>query len=115
MHELAEMGGEGINNMMSLPSLKFIGSIDWREQASCSDLPKAVFFEYNSVSIPFSKRKHFKGIAVRTCAKCPVRSDCYEFAVKNDEQFGIWAGLTPDERKPIAKAFKKTGILETLS
>lgn len=112
LHELAEMGGEDINKMMSLPSLKFAGG-NWRENASCHALPKSVFFEYNSVSIPFSKRRHFKGIAVRTCDKCPVRGECYEFAVKNNEQFGIWAGLTPDERKPFVNLFKKTGILET--
>lgn len=100
--------------MMSLPSLKFIGG-NWREFASCHDLPKSVFFEYNSVSIPFSKRRHFKGIATRTCEKCPVRSECYEFAIKNNEQFGIWAGLTPEQRKPISAKFKNTGILETLA
>lgn len=115
MSELAEMGGEDINNMMSLPSLKFIGSTEWREKAKCSELPKSVFFEYNSVSIPFSKRRHYKNIALRTCSLCPVRDECHEFAIKNNEQFGIWAGLTPDQRKPYATKFKTTGILETLS
>lgn len=37
------------------------------------------------------------------CAECPVRSQCLEFALRNNEQFGIWGGKTKSERDQILK------------
>ncbi|MGY1690748.1 WhiB family transcriptional regulator [Geodermatophilus sp. SYSU D00697] len=37
--------------------------------------------------------------AKRVCAGCPVRSQCLEFALANDERFGIWGGLSERERR----------------
>ena len=32
------------------------------------------------------------------CSGCPVRQLCLDYAMKNDEQFGVWGGKTPEER-----------------
>jgi WhiB family redox-sensing transcriptional regulator len=35
------------------------------------------------------------------CGWCPVRAECLEWALDNDERFGIWGGLSPLERQRI--------------
>lgn len=32
------------------------------------------------------------------CSRCPARAACLDFAVAHDEQYGVWGGLTADER-----------------
>ncbi len=32
------------------------------------------------------------------CAGCPVRSECLDAALANDERYGVWGGLTDGER-----------------
>lgn len=38
-------------------------------------------------------------VAKRTCRECPVISECLEYAILNNEKYGVWGGLTPTERK----------------
>lgn len=37
--------------------------------------------------------------AKQICARCPVKDPCAEWAIDAREQFGLWGGLTPEERK----------------
>ena len=37
--------------------------------------------------------------AKRICDMCPVKMDCLTYAVETRQFFGIWGGLTEDERK----------------
>lgn len=39
--------------------------------------------------------------AKRVCGSCPVRDACATEAILNNEEWGVWGGLTPDERAPI--------------
>ena len=41
--------------------------------------------------------------AKRICDSCEVRSDCLEYALSNDERFGIWGGLSERERRKLRK------------
>jgi WhiB family redox-sensing transcriptional regulator len=41
--------------------------------------------------------------AKKACAECPVQLACLEFALANDERFGIWGGLDEDERDALRK------------
>lgn len=38
------------------------------------------------------------------CARCPVAAECLDYALENEERFGIWGGLSERERRKIAKA-----------
>jgi WhiB family redox-sensing transcriptional regulator len=33
------------------------------------------------------------------CVGCDVRAECLEYAMANDERFGIWGGLSERERR----------------
>lgn len=108
----AEVEGEE-NNHISFPQLRFVMSTDWRDDARCAKLPKDVFFAYSN-DLVMKERQNKINSARAVCRECSVKDKCYEFAVKNNEPHGIWAGTLPDERRRLFKLFTKTGILETL-
>jgi WhiB family redox-sensing transcriptional regulator len=35
------------------------------------------------------------------CAGCPIRVECLEYAVGAKEPFGVWGGLTVDQREKL--------------
>ncbi len=37
------------------------------------------------------------------CDQCPVKLACGQWAINNNEQNGVWGGLTPDERHKLKK------------
>lgn len=37
--------------------------------------------------------------AKKLCGLCPIRLECADYAITNRERFGIWGGLTWNERK----------------
>ena len=39
--------------------------------------------------------------ARRVCMSCEVRLECAEWAITHNEEYGMWGGLTPRERKEI--------------
>lgn len=36
---------------------------------------------------------------VELCASCPVQTECAAYAIAGRENFGVWGGLTPAERR----------------
>lgn len=39
--------------------------------------------------------------AINICHDCPVRDLCADYAIANREEYGIWGGLMPADRKRI--------------
>lgn len=69
----------------------------WRELSSCRQMNPDLFFSGGGASHK----------AKKVCIDCPVREMCLELALKNDERFGIWGGLTRDERAKLQRKQKK--------
>lgn len=64
--------------------------MDWVAEAACAELTHVPWF-YSDDPIEIKMAKE-------VCARCPVREQCLEFARANREPFGVWGGLTPEER-----------------
>jgi len=62
----------------------------WQNQALCSVVDPEIF-DANSRSEEFIAKKY--------CSACEVQSDCLLLALNNNEQFLIFGGLNPAERK----------------
>ena len=62
----------------------------WRLQALCAETDPEAFFPEKGGSTREAKR---------VCTGCTVRAECLEFALGNDERFGIWGGLSERERR----------------
>lgn len=68
------------------------GDHDWARQSACATEGIAPMFpaEGDEVGIDYAKA---------ICNGCPVREDCLGEAMDRNEPFGIWGGLTADERR----------------
>lgn len=47
----------------------------------------------------------YRGIAraKEVCSKCPIQTECLQFAYDTDDQWGVFGGLTPRERRQLAR------------
>jgi WhiB family redox-sensing transcriptional regulator len=80
-----------------LPSLKVVEDDGWRDDALCRDYPDLDFFDIKGLG----KRLE----ALRdVCNRCIVREDCLQFALDNEENYGVYGGLLPNERKALIRA-----------
>ena len=48
----------------------------------------------------FSFKPEGIALAKKTCAGCPVKAECLDYAVANKIEFGVFGGLTDKERRP---------------
>ena len=65
---------------------------EWQDQAACRQIPVELFF-------PPAEQEADEAKAL--CAICEVRQPCLEFAIAAGERFGVWGGLTPQERRSL--------------
>jgi WhiB family transcriptional regulator, redox-sensing transcriptional regulator len=74
----------------------------WQYRAACRGEDAEMFFAPN-----YFERKEEKevreGRAKAICARCPVRAECLEYAIRNREPHGIWGGLNESERKALIR------------
>jgi WhiB family transcriptional regulator, redox-sensing transcriptional regulator len=66
----------------------------WQERALCAQTDPEAFFPEKGGSTREAKR---------VCLGCEVRGECLEYALANDERFGIWGGLSERERRKLKK------------
>ena len=69
---------------------------EWQNQGSCRDLPSEMFFHPDGERGPSRINRIAKAKSV--CASCPVIQQCREHALAVQEPYGIWGGLSEDER-----------------
>lgn len=70
------------------------GNFSWQEQALCAQTDPESFFPEKGGGTRDAKK---------TCLACDVRPECLEYALENDERFGIWGGLSERERRKLKK------------
>lgn len=70
------------------------GELGWQSRALCAQTDPEAFFPEKGGSTRDAKR---------VCGACVVRSECLEYALSNDERFGIWGGLSERERRRLRK------------
>ena len=70
------------------------GVLGWQEQALCAQTDPEAFFPEKGGSTREAKK---------VCTGCDVRSECLEYALQNDERFGIWGGLSERERRKLKR------------
>ena len=71
-----------------------IESLPWAHAAKCLHAEPDTFCPEKGGSTREAKR---------ICTGCPVRDECLEFALANDERFGIWGGLSERERRKLKR------------
>ena len=64
----------------------------WQTRGECNGAPQEIFF---------TERGETKKRALSYCNVCPVRQECLDYALDNDERFGIWGGKSERQRRAI--------------
>lgn len=66
----------------------------WQDRALCAQTDPEAFFPEKGGSTREAKR---------ICSGCEVKAECLEYALHNDERFGIWGGLSERERRRLKR------------
>ncbi len=72
---------------------------DWQDVAACREIAVELFFP------PAEQEAE---VAKAVCSECTVRQPCLDFAIMEGERFGIWGGLTSQERRLVAAKRRKS-------
>ena len=88
------VSGSGVTDDAVLLELITDEAMEWQERALCAQTDPEAFFPEKGGSTREAKR---------VCLSCEVRVECLEYALANDERFGIWGGLSERERRRLKK------------
>lgn len=91
------LGGPELGGGQGIAGLLGIGEVDaqsWQERALCAETDPEAFFPEKGGSTREAKK---------ICTGCEVKAECLEYALANDERFGIWGGLSERERRRLRR------------
>lgn len=64
----------------------------WMDRGLCKETDPEAFFPEKGGSVRDAKK---------VCSRCEVRAECLDYALGNDERFGIWGGLSERQRRKL--------------
>ncbi|MGO9295548.1 MAG: WhiB family transcriptional regulator [Streptosporangiaceae bacterium] len=70
---------------------------DWRALSACLAEDPELFFPLS----PRGPGGEQIAKAKRVCARCLVQESCLRFAFESGQEFGVWGGLSEDERRAL--------------
>lgn len=86
---------------MAIDDVKTSGAVEdvdsdttWQMFANCLGTDPYLFYPERGASTKEAKA---------VCQGCIVREDCLEYALAEDEKFGIWGGLSERQRRRIRR------------
>ena len=72
---------------------------EWQEVGACRQADPTLFFHpQNERGLARVRRDQ---AAKAVCAACPVRIECADYAIRSREPYGVWGGLTEEDRENI--------------
>jgi WhiB family redox-sensing transcriptional regulator len=71
-----------------------VAVLEWQDKAACSGMNRDWFFPEPDV-LPAPE-------AAAACRRCSVRDECLAWALETGQEFGIWGGLTEEQRRKIS-------------
>ncbi len=72
---------------------------EWQYDGACRAVDPSVFFHPEGERGPARRRRDESAKAV--CATCPVMEQCRQHALTVREPYGVWGGMTEDEREAV--------------
>lgn len=79
----------------------------WRTEALCRGVETDLFFPAGELGEePVQQAEAAKAV----CARCPVQTECLEYALATDQAFGVWGGTTEAERRSIRRRRRRRSV-----
>jgi WhiB family redox-sensing transcriptional regulator len=69
---------------------------DFAGHPACAEIDPELFFPETGETLKAARAK-------AVCAGCEIRDACAEYAVRRGEPYGVWGGLTVDERRDLRR------------
>jgi WhiB family transcriptional regulator, redox-sensing transcriptional regulator len=70
---------------------------NWQEQGACRRADPTMFFHPQNERGSSRVQRELR--AKRVCAVCTVRLECADYALRAREPYGVWGGLSEEERE----------------
>ena len=80
-----------------------LAALDWQARGLCRGTDQSVFFGPDDPRESRAARLRRLMAAKRLCAQCPVLKVCRDYALANEEEYGVWGGLSEAERKRLIR------------
>jgi WhiB family transcriptional regulator, redox-sensing transcriptional regulator len=72
---------------------------NWRDHASCRFADPELFFPVSPSGPSLDQTERARVI----CTACPVRRECLQFALATRQAYGVWGGMSEQERGAMHK------------
>ena len=72
----------------------------WREKAACHDIDTNIFFPVGMTGSSIEQTNRAKTI----CRSCAAQAPCLEFALRTNQDHGVWGAHTEEERRALRRA-----------
>ena len=72
---------------------------EWRSNAACAGEDPEAFFPVGSAGPALAQVEWAKAV----CRRCPVVTQCLDWALATNQQDGVWGGLSEDERRSLRR------------
>ena len=77
------------------------GTMDWWYMGACAGEDTELFFHPRNERRGAKERREEAAKAI--CAACGVRQQCGDWALRRGERFGVYGGMTEEERRRLPK------------
>jgi WhiB family redox-sensing transcriptional regulator len=75
---------------------------NWREGAACADVDPDLFFPVGVTGPAVPQIAAAKAV----CGTCAVQTQCLEFAITTNQEYGVWGGTSEEERRALRRAWR---------
>jgi WhiB family redox-sensing transcriptional regulator len=82
---------------------------EWQFEGACRTVDSTVFFHPEGERGPSRLARDRAAKAI--CATCPVIAQCAAHALAVREPYGVWGGLTEDEREAIYRGRRQLELV----
>ena len=86
--------------MATLPLLAAAPATAWQQRGLCREADAEIFFPPTTFEHK-PEREAREARAKAICQRCPVRSECLDWALETREPHGVWGGYSESERKAL--------------
>ncbi|MFJ3142051.1 WhiB family transcriptional regulator [Streptomyces halstedii] len=76
---------------------------NWRTHAACRDEDPDLFFPIGTTGPALVQTEEAKAV----CRGCPVRQQCLDWALENNQDTGVWGGLGETERRTLKRRSRR--------
>ncbi|AHU90322.1 WhiB family transcriptional regulator [Trueperella pyogenes] len=73
--------------------------MDWRHRAECLNEDPELFFPIGSSGPAMAQVERAKAV----CSRCDVQETCLKWALDNNQDAGVWGGMSEDERRTLKR------------